>query len=349
MVIELANYYDGLIMPEKMSSNNCILIYLETNNGEIEEDVLEVLSKGRQLADKLNKDIYAIVFSHQKIGKLSLLFEYGADNIYSYNCQEIKEKSIECYEEALFDVVQDLEPAIILFAASIRGNDLACRLAARLKLPIETDCIDLAVDDEGHLLQTKLTHGGRASTTKVSKLAGIQISTVKAGAFDKIKANKVANGDQIKKKIKLSKRNLRIISEGITKEDSDKIGIDEADIIVSGGRGMGSIDNFQLINMLATKLQGVIGASLGAVDEEFAPRKRLVGQTGTTVEPDLYVACGISGSIYHILGMKNSKAIIAINKDPSAPIFKCCDMGFVGDAIEILPAIIDKLAKLKTK
>jgi electron transfer flavoprotein alpha subunit len=172
------------------------------------------------------------------------------------------------------------------------------------------------------------------------------MATVSPGVFEKKRPNFSRKGKVITVTPQLGQIETRLKIKGIVKADPEKIGLDEAEIIISGGRGMGTADNFKLIKDLAMSLGGVMGASLGAVDDELAPRKNLIGQTGTTVSPKLYVACGISGSIYHVLGMKDSDAIIAINKDRSASIFKYSDMGIVGDVLEILPAIIDELAKL---
>jgi electron transfer flavoprotein alpha subunit len=173
--------------------------------------------------------------------------------------------------------------------------------------------------------------------------------TVSPGIFEKKRSNFNRKGNVITVAPQFRQMETRLRVKGIVKADPEKIGLDEAEIIVSGGRGMGTAENFELIKGLAKSLGGVAGASLGAVDEELAPRKNLVGQTGMTVTPKLYVACGISGSIYHVLGMKDSDAIIAINKDCFAPIFKCADMGIVGDVLEILPAIIERLSKVSER
>jgi electron transfer flavoprotein alpha subunit len=326
-----------------------IWIFVEQNEGEIEDFSLEALSKGREFADDLREDTSVFLFGDEDavIGKF--LFGCGADNVYFLSSPLLKEYCVELYEEALLQLFQDKKPKIVLFGASIRGNDLASRVSARLKTGLVSDCIDLSLNEEGLLLHTKLTHGGRIASTLICPSAMPQMTTVNPGVFEKKKPDFNRNGKVISVNPQLDKVKVRLKVEGIVKADPDKIGLDEAEIIISGGRGIGTAENFEFIKALARSLGGVTGASLGAVDEEIAPRKNLVGQTGMTVAPKLYVACGISGSIYHVLGMKDSNTIIAINKDRSAPIFKYSDMGIVGDTLEILPAIIEKVDKLSER
>jgi len=331
------------------SSTERIWIFVEQNNGETEDVSLEALSKGRDLADGLGEQANVALFGNENVETARMLFGYGADNVYFIHSPLLAEYRVELYEEALFQLFQDEKPKIVLFGASIRGNDLACRLAAHLNTGLVSDCIDLSLNEEGLLLHTKLTYGGKVASTMICPFSKPQMTTVSPGVFEKKKPNFNRKGTLTTVNPQLRHVEPRLKPKGIVKADPEKIGLDEAEIIVSGGRGLGTEENYELIKDLARGLGGVAGASLGAVDEGLAPRKNLVGQTGMTVNPKLYVACGISGSIYHVLGMKDSDAIIAINKDRSALIFKYADMGIVGDVLEILPAIIERVGKLSER
>ena len=316
-----------------------VMVFAERSRGEIRDVSLELLSKGRELASQLEGELQAVVMGNNNQKAVTLLNGYGAERIFFVEHSLLADEHAEYYAAALAQFIPKQRPGIVLLGATISGNDLAGRIAATLNTGLVMDCVDLSLNDEGLLWQTRLIHGGRIAGTFICPRNTPQIATVVPGVFDKKKAkrNKEAAVDVFQPELEKNKARLRVTDR--LKADPESISLDEAEIIVSGGRGMGTPENFELVRELAGKLGGVTGASLGAVDEELAPRKCLVGQTGTTVAPDLYVACGISGSIYHVLGMKDSKAIVAINKDPGADIFKYSDMGLVGDALAVLKAI----------
>jgi len=332
-----------------MSKVGPIWIVAEHNNDEIEEVSLEVLSKGRKLADELSEETSVVIFDGNSEKIATQLASYGADKLVLIRSSCFPGCSIEFYEDCLFRFFEERKANIILFGGTFFGNDVASRFALRMKTALVSDCIDLSLNEQGLLLQTKLTHGGKISSTIVCAFSKPQISTVRPGVFRKKKLDFNQRIKVIVINPQQTHRDTRVKVKGIVKADPDKIGLDEAEIIVAGGRGMGTKTNFELIKHLAMSLGGVVGASLGAIDEGFAPRKNLIGQTGMTVAPKLYVACGISGSIYHVLGMKDSDAIIAINKDRFAPILKYCDMAILGDVVEILPAIIEEVDKLSRR
>jgi electron transfer flavoprotein alpha subunit len=223
---------------------------------------------------------------------------------------------------------------------------LAPRLAARLKTGLVSECISLAMNQEGLLLGTKLTHGGRVSSTIVCPTSKPQMATVKPGVMTVARPDTARKPEVTVITPELSQSECRTRVSEVVKADPEKISLDEADIIVAGGKGVASRENFQLLEEIAKHLGGVVAGSLGAVDEGWLPRRKLVGQTGTTVAPKLYIACGISGSVCHVLGMRDSEFVIAINKDPNAPIFKVADMGIIGDVVEVTSAIIDRLREL---
>lgn len=332
-----------------MDSSKPVMVFVEWSKGEASEVSLELLNKGRGLAGELKSDFQAVMIGDNNQQAVSMMKGYGADRVCFVDHPLLSNEHSELYAESLSQLFDRQRPAVALFGATILGNDLAGRVAARLRTGLVIDCVDLSLNEQGLLLQTRLTHGGRISSTFICPHATPQIATVVPGVFDKKRPNLKKETQAEVFKPLLAEGDIRLQPKGRIKADPEAVTLDEAEIIVSGGRGMGSRENFELVRDLAGHLGGVTGASLGAVDAELVPRKCLVGQTGTTVTPDLYVACGISGSIYHVLGMKDSKAIVAINKDPGADIFKYSDMGLVGDAVEILRAINKRLGPGKAQ
>ncbi len=326
-----------------MSTNQSIMVFVEWTRGHAEDVSLEALNKGRDLASKRKGELQAVIIGENNQQAVDTMADYGVNRLYFLEHRLLSSQNPMLYARSLSLLFDEKGPGIVLFGATISGNDLAGRLAALMKTGLVTDCIDLSLNEQGLLLQTKLTHGGRIASTFICPHTSPQIATITPGVFEK-KPPKHKNKPEVEVcSPALEENETRLRIKGRIKADPESITLDEAEIIISGGRGMGNLENFRLVSELASNLGGVIGASLGAVDEELAPRKCLVGQTGTTVSPNLYVACGISGSIYHVLGMKDSKAIVAINKDPNADIFKYSDMGLVGDAVEIMREINNRL------
>jgi electron transfer flavoprotein alpha subunit len=331
-----------------MSLAKGVWILAEQRQGQLENIALEVISGGRQLADELEEEVRAVVIGSHDEQLAGMLASYGADRVYFIESPLLSEYSAELYVEVLAKLFEDESPEIVLCGATFMVRDLAPRLAARLKTGLVSECSNLAINEKGLLLQTKLTHGGKVSSTVVCPNSKPQMATVKPGAMSIRKPDTTRRPEVKLITPQLGKKESRCRVIGFMKADPEKVGLDEADVIVAGGRGLGSADNFQLITRLARSLGGVVAASLGAIDEGWTPRRSLIGQTGMTVTPKLYVACGISGSIYHVMGMKDSKFIVAINKDQNAPIFNYADMGIVGDVREIIPAIATRLEALSS-
>lgn len=329
-----------------MTTSKDIWILSEHSEGKAEDLTLELITKGRSLADELKAMVCVATIGARNETLADTLAQFGADTVYFLDNPLLSEYSIERHVDALSGLLNEKEPEILLCGSTIRGSELAFRLAARLKTGLVTNCVSLSLDEEGNLLQTKLTHGGKVSTTHITPNSRPQMVTVRAGVMDKAKPDATRKPEVIEYTPQIPHREPRIrVTKSFIKADPTKISLDEADGIVAGGRGMGSAEGFQLLGRLAKRLGMVVAGSLPAIDEGWLPRNKQVGQTGMTVSPDLYIACGISGSNYHILGMKDSKAIIAINIDRNAPIFKVADMGIVGDVFEIIPAIIDQLGE----
>ncbi len=326
-----------------MSSGKSVWVLAEQSGEKLNDTSFEVLSCGRQVADGLEGQVSAVAVGSHSQELAETLASYGADRVYFLDSPRLLEYRAELYVEALTKIFQDEKPEVVLCGATLMGRDLAPRLAARLQTGLVSECTGLSLNEEGLLLATRLTHGGRLSSTIVCSASKPQMATIKPGVM------KVARPDTSRKPEimvitpELSQNEPRASVQGIVRADPDKISLDEADIIVAGGKGVESQENFRLLEEIARHLGGVVAGSLGAVDEGWLPRRKLVGQTGTTVAPKLYIACGISGSIYHVLGMRDSEFVIAINKDRNAPIFKVADMGIIGDVAEVTSAIIDRL------
>lgn len=331
-----------------MSGDRDVWIFVEFREGEIRDVSLELLSEGRRIAGKMGESVCAIVIggeiSAQQTDKLA---HFGADRIYLVENQPTY--SVELYTEILAGIVVEQKPRVIFCGATAMGKDLAPRLAARLKTGLGSDCTGIDLTEDSLLLQTKLVYGGRASAEFTLLKSSPQIVTIRPGVMELEKPNTSLNAEVIRLNPKVSgvKHQNKVID--FIKADLKTISLSEADIIVAGGGGAGNRENFCLIKELAEVLEGTVGASRVPVDEGWMPFDRQIGQTGKTVEPNLYFACGISGAIYHTMGMKDSKVIVAINKDRSAPIFKLADLGIVGDLVEIVPAIITLLREKLTR
>ncbi len=332
-----------------ISSAKDIWILAEQSGGELEDITLELVSGARQLADEFKEEVHALVTGGSDEELAGTLAGYGADRVYFLNSPLLSGYSAETaefYVESLSELSEEQKPRKILCADNLSSMDLACRLAARLKTGVVTGCVGLSISEEGLILQSKLTHGGKISSTLICPDATPEIATVKPGIMEKKMLGEGRRAEIVLIKPELEHAQFGVKTLGFVKADPDSIGLDEVDVIVAGGRGMDSIQNFVLLENLAKHLGGVVAGSLGAVDNGWLPRKKLVGQTGVSVAPKLYIACGISGSIYHVLGMKDSKVIVAINKDRHAPIFKNADFGIVGDVMEVIPSMIGQLQEL---
>jgi electron transfer flavoprotein alpha subunit len=264
--------------------------------------------------------------------------------IHLYN-KDIKHYDTQIYTKAISDLALEKKPYIFLIGATHQGRDLAPRIAARLNTGLTADCTNLDLDENGLLLQTRPAFGGNIMATIICPKNLPQMATVRPGVFEKPEVNENKKYHFKKYHFEPAESLIEIINL-IKKEASGK-DITESDVIVAGGRGLGNPNGFKLLEDLASELNGVVAASRAVVDAGWANHNIQVGQTGKTVKPKIYIACGISGAIQHIAGMKDSKCIIAINKNKDAPIFKVADYGIVGDLYEVIPLFIKKLKELK--
>lgn len=328
-----------------ISDYNGVWVISEQNMGKLHNVTLELIGEGRKLADKINKELSVVVLGYKISEIVKLLEEYPVDNIICIDRPELENYNTDIYANCIDSAIKDMKPEIVLFGATSIGRDLAPRVSAKVGTGLTADCTSLEIDEaDGKLLQTRPAFGGNLMATIICPKNRPQMSTVRPGVMQKALklSEKTANviTPEIDPKILVSK----VIFENLVVNDKPRVNLQDAKIIVSGGRGLKTPEGFKLIEELADALGGVVGASRAAVDSGWIDHSHQVGQTGTTVRPDLYIACGISGAIQHLAGMSESKTIVAINSDPNAPIFKICDYGIVGDLYKIIPELID-LAK----
>ena len=309
--------------------------------GKIKKVSFELLSEGRKLANELKQDLCAVVLADKNKNYEKILGEYGADKVYLIENKEFVEYNTDIYSAAIISLINKHKPSVMLFGASIKGRDLAPRVASALYVGLTADCTGLAIRD-GLLIQSRPAFGGNIMADIISPNSRPQMATVRPNVMKIAEPNLGKIAILIREDIKLDKnmRRVKVIERHI--EDSkDLIKIENAEIIISGGRGLKTKEKFKLIEELAGLLSGCVGASRAAVDLGFKEKKHQVGQSGTTVSPKLYMAFGISGAIQHIVGMKTSDVIIAVNKDPNAMIFSVAKYAIVGDAHQILPKLIE--------
>lgn len=320
-----------------------IWVFMDHKDGEIAPVSLELLGAGRKLAEKRGVSLAGILIGENVRDLTKQMFEYGADIAYVYDQPIFKHYRTESYMKALLEACQKHKPEIILFGATSTGKDLASAVATDLPTGLTADTTELDVEeDTGLLLASRPAFGGNIMATILCKKYRPQMATVRPKVMKALTPEPGRTGQIIEETILLEEEDIRTKVLEIVRETTQKVGIDEADIIVAGGKGLGSAEGFQLVHQLADALGGVVGASRDVVEAGWIEHEHQVGQTGLTVTPKIYFAIGISGAIQHIVGMKNSSLIIAINKDPEAAIFQSCHYGIVGDAFEIVPFFIEQ-------
>lgn len=320
-----------------------VWVFIEENDGVIPSVSLELLGAGRKLADKRGVELAGILIGENVKHLANTVFEYGADTLYVYDQPIFKDYRTETYMRALYECSQKHKPEIILFGATSTGKDLASAVATDLPTGLTADTTELDVEEEtGLLLASRPAFGGNIMATILCKKYRPQMATVRAKVMKALPPEHGRIGKLIEESIDLKEENIRTKVLEIVRETTKQVRIDEADIIVAGGKGMGSAEGFQLIHKLADALGAAVGGSRDVVEAGWIGLPHQVGQTGVTVTPKIYFAIGISGAIQHVVGMKNSGLIIAINKDSEAPIFQSCHYGIVGDAFEIVPMLIEQ-------
>lgn len=327
-----------------------VLIFVEQRFNEIQNVSLELLGKGRKIADELGVKLIAAVLGNNVDKHSKLLIEFGADKVLVMNHKSLELYSTEPYTQGMIQALESEKPEIVLFGATSIGRDLAPRVSARIQTGLTADCTSLDISEDRTLLMTRPAFGGNIMATIICPDHRPQMSTVRSGVMTKMERDSNRHGEIVIFPVKIDNNNQFVEILSFEKETEEKQDIQEATVLVSGGRGVGSAENFALLHNLAEELGGLVSASRAAVDSGWMDHERQVGQTGKTVRPNLYIACGISGAIQHVAGMEEADLIIAINKDKGAKIFEVADLGAVGDIHKILPFVIEEISKInKTK
>lgn len=320
-----------------------IWVFTEQRDGEIKKVTYELLSAGRKVADSLGEELCAVLLGKGVSGLEGKLGEYGADKVYTVDSEALENYTTDAYTNILADLAKEHQPTAILLACSASGRDVAAQVAQRLGTGLMTDCTDMALED-GQLVFTRPIYAGKAIVKAACPEARPVMATIRPNvlAADAPQAGRAAQTVPVGG----NTGDIRQVIKDIVKQISTRPELTEADIIVSGGRGIKGPENFALLEELADVLGAAVGASRAAVDAGWKSHSFQVGQTGKTVSPVLYIACGISGAIQHLAGMSSSKCIVAINKDPEANIFKVADYGIVGDLFDVVPLLKEELKKL---
>ena len=325
-----------------------VFIFVQQVDNKVTSVSYELIGKGKELAMELRTEVTAVLLGNKVDALCANLAKYGADNIIVMDDPALETYMTEPYVHALSEIIKAKKPEIVLIGATAIGRDIAPRVAARIHTGLTADCTKLDIDGEtNNLMMTRPAFGGNIMATILCPNHRPQMATVRPGVMQRaeLKENAPAVIEHFKLKDMASRVNIEIID--IIKKTAGKMDIQDAKILVSGGRGMGSPENVRLLEELAVALGGTISSSRAAVDAGWMEKDRQVGQTGKTVRSNLYIACGISGAIQHLAGMEESEIIIAINKDPGAPIFEVADYGIVGDATKILPLFTEQVKKIR--
>ena len=321
---------------------NKVLVYLEQRSGSIKKASYEAVKIGKEFADKLGYELEAITVGNE-ISGLDTTGGYGTKKVVHYKSADLELYSSSAYTDLVAEHAKESGADIVIFANTALGKDLAPRVGVKLEAGTAMDCIAFDISGEG-IVATRPTYAGKA-LVDVKVNSPVKVFTLRPNVFNAGESS----GDTSEVEVK-DVREPNLSSKVVElKKSEGKLDVAEADIIVSGGRGLKGPENFNLVEELADALGAAVGASRAVVDAGWRPHGEQVGQTGKTVTPSLYVALGISGAIQHLAGMRSSKYIVAINKDKDAPIFQVADYGIAGDAFEVVPALIDELKKLKSE
>ncbi|WP_144697555.1 electron transfer flavoprotein subunit alpha/FixB family protein [Fictibacillus phosphorivorans] len=320
-----------------------IWVFIEVKDGEVVPVSLELLGAGKELAEKRGTELAGVLIGENITHLSDMLFEYGADTVYVYDDTIFKNYRTESYMKALLECCQKYKPEVILYGATSTGKDLASAVATDLPTGLTADSTILDIEeDTGLLLASRPAFGGNIMATILCKKYRPQMATVRPKVMKALTPEPGRKGQLIEETASIKEEDIRTKVLEIVQFTTQKVRIDEADIVVAGGKGLGSEKGFQVVHDLAETLGGAVGASRDVVEAGWVEHHHQVGQTGLTVTPKIYFAIGISGAIQHIVGMQNSGLIIAINNDPKAAIFQSSHYGIVGDAFEIVPLLIQQ-------
>ncbi len=327
-----------------------IFVFVEQRSGKLQSIGYELLGEANSLAQDLRQNVVAVLLGHNVKGFSEELISYGADEVIVVDNPILEEYMTEPYAKAISAIIREREPEIFLFGATSIGRDLAPRLSARIKTGLTADCTALSIDPDSKLLMmTRPAFGGNLMAVIQCKNHRPQMATVRPGVMQMMEPDNSRSGTTQVMDIPFKKSDRTVEILEVIPKTKNTIDITQAKCLVSGGRGIGCKDNFSKLYELADALGGEVSSSRAPVDLGWIEKERQVGQTGKTVRPDLYLACGISGAIQHVAGMENSNCVIAINKNETAPIFGVADLGIVGDVNVILPKLTDAVKKAKAE
>lgn len=325
-----------------------VWVFVEQRGGKAADVSFELLSKGRKLAESLNGRLVSVVIGHRIDSICEETFKFGAEEAIKIDHKSLKDYRTMPYSRIMSNLVAEKQPRIVLFGATVIGRDLAPRVASFTKSGLTADCTDLQISDVTYLkkeykkllLQIRPAFGGNIIATIITPETAVQMATVREGVMELHQLDKAKKGviTEIPYKADPLDELVKIVEQH---REENKVNLKGAPIIISGGYGMGSKENFQILYELADIIGGEVAGTRAAVDAGFIPHVRQVGQTGVTVRPKLYIACGISGAIQHRAGMQESNKIIAINTDSDEPIFGVCHYGIVGDVMDVIPKFIE--------
>ena len=337
---ELALYKDVFVWSEWEKKGDTL---------QIKNVALELIAKGRELADKLGETIAVILLGKNVDHLVDELFHHGADKVFLCQHDLLENYSTDGYTTVISSIIAVEKPSIVLYGATPNGRDLAPRIAARLALGLTADCTGLDINSVNQLVQTRPAFGGNIMASIISPYTRPQMSTVRPNVFAKLQPDTTRTGivEEVEVTLKPISIRTKIVEEIVSQDESTNI--EDAKILVSAGRGIGSKESLSLISDMAEELDATVSGSRALVDLGWIPHPQQVGQSGKTVAPTLYFALGISGAIQHLVGMSSSDTIVSINNDPDAPIFKVTDFGIVGDIFEIIPEFIKLLKARENK
>jgi len=322
-----------------------IWIVAEQREGELKKISFELVSEARRLADKMGQPVTAILLGSNIKEKAAELGKYGADKVLVADDNRLATYTTDAYTSVISQLAKAQEPAIILLGASAPGKDLSGRLAARLGVGVAQDCVAFSIEG-ANLVAKRPIYAGKAYATVTYADSVPQIATARPNVFEVSEPDESRSPEVVDAEFSLDDSQLKTKVVEVIQEAGAKVDLTEAERIVSGGRGMKGPEEFAILEALADLIAATVGASRSAVDAGWRPHSDQVGQTGKVVSPNLYIACGISGAIQHLAGMSTAKVIVAINKDPDAPIFTKADYGVVGDLFEVVPALTEELKKI---
>ncbi len=332
----------------KMSKD--VYVIAEQRDGKIQKVSVELVGEATKLAKDLGEKVVAVLLGSNVTDKAQELIQYGADKVVVVDDPMLEKYATEPYAKAVTAVIKEFEPEIVLYGATSIGRDLAPRVSARVHTGLTADCTKLAINEETKLLHmTRPAFGGNIMATIVCKNHRPQMATVRPGVMSALAKDETRTGEVVNFKVDFvpADMNVEIIEE--VKETRKTVDITDAKVLVSGGRGIGSPEFVPVLQEAADVLGGVVSGSRPVIEAGWLSKERQVGQTGKTVRPNLYLACGISGAIQHVAGMESSEVVISINKDDNAAIFSVSDLGVVGDVKVILPKLIEAIKKVKAE